>query len=315
MAVGVGFPTTFGHAEEVTYGTPLAATKWSEIISENLQISREPIVKESLRRASQSTTFQGIKAVAGEVNAEAFMEGQLRLFKHLFGAVADSTLEAGRFQHDFTFADTLPIGLTLEIGRPIQGFRYHGAKINTGDFSINVNEVLKVNLGFLCEDEEKFTVGAATFPTERLIPFHQGVFTVAAVATDIDAFSMSIGNSLKGDRQKLGSELTKEPVRDGLREVTGEFSKDYETADIAANYDKFTAMTDVALKLDFTGAVLLAGNYKWTLDLFRVKFGGVTPTVAGPGIMRLTIPFRALFDEAGAQDSVRLRIVNAEATT
>ncbi len=313
MSVARGLLVFVGTAEEVTYGTSLAADKWNEIISESLQLTREPIVKESMRRVSQSTTFQGIKTVGGDISFELMYDGMLRWLKHLTGG--GTTSGAGpEFIHTFLPVDALPVGLTVEVAREIQGYRYHGCKVNQATFSLEKNGLFKMNVSLIAEDEEKFSVGVATFPTERVIPFHEGVFSVAAAATEIDSIEFTINNNLDGERQKVGSAETKEPARNGLREVTGSFVKTFETGDVVALYDKYAGMTDTALNLIMTGAALGGSNFMYEFDFFRVVFGGATHVTEGPGIVSVTYPWRALFDEVGAQDAYRIRVTNSEAT-
>ncbi len=315
MAVMRGAKTTFGFGEESVHGTPVAATDWSEIISESVMLTREPVVKESMRRISESETYQPVKRVGGDVNLEGMYDGQLKLWKHALGTVVDSGAGPD-FLHTFTLADDVPTpGMTFAIGREIQNFRYPGGKINTVNITIEAGGLLKVTLGITAQDEIKFTVGAATFPTERIIPFNQGIFYVGGVATTIKSFSLDINNNLDMERDVLSSETVEEQVRTGLREITGSFTRVFQTADVAALYDLYAAMTDEALRLEFIGATLGGTNYQWFLDLFRIKFGGATPVAEGPGIIEVEYPFRALFDETGAQDALRLRITNGEATT
>src|SRR3972149_3069469 len=310
-----GFKTTLGYGEESTYGTPVASSKWNEILSESLKLTDEPIIKPSMRGATQRGFFQSIKTVGGSVEIEAMYEGMLKLLKHALGSVAAVEPEAAtRWTHTFTrVANTaLPTGLTFELGRDLQGWRYHGCKINELTLSQEVADTLKLALGILGEDEEKVTAGAATYPTERLIPFHQGILKIATVATDAQGFEVTLNNGLTAERHKFGGRLTKEPAANDFRTVTGSISKDFETADIAALYDKWVAGTEVAIQLDYTGPVLGAGNYKFTIDMPRCVLMGDVPTVSGPGLVPLTIPYQAIYDETGAADAFKVTVVNGE---
>lgn len=310
----VGFKSWVGVGEESVYGTPVAITNWNEIISESMGMTRVPTPKSSMRRGSPSNFFQPTKQIGGTINFELMFEGYLKWLKHLFGSVATVETEAAtRWTHTFTINNDLPTGLTVEIYRVLQSFQYHGIMVNQGNFTLEADQTLKMDLELIGEDESKISASTPTFPTELLAQFAQGVFTIDATPFDVDTCNFQLNNGLIA-RPKVGSATTKRPARNELREVSGSFAKDWETADIAAIYDKWAAGTPVVLKLDITGPTLGAGNYKITLDVPRAVLQGEPPKIGGPGVIKTTIPWQGFYDEAGTQDAIKLTVVNGQSS-
>ncbi len=310
---GTGFLSNLAMGDEVTYGTPVARDKFVEIISESMQVDQVPIPKESMRRGSPSNFFLGPKNVAGTIELELQFEGYLRLLKHALGQGA-SVPAGADVTHTFTILDALPVGQTLELERDLQAFAYPGSKINELTISMELG-ILKMTLGIIAADETQVSVTAQTFPTEILPTFNQAVLNIDSVATDVHAFSVTLNNGLI-PRFKFGSTKTKEPARDALRDISGEFTKDWEATDIAALYDKWIAGTAIPLQLVLTGGIIptTAVPYSITIDLPRVAMSGESPKIGGPGLIPLTTPYQAFYDEVGAQDALKITVVNAESS-
>lgn len=309
MPVALGFQGFMGFSEEVTYGTPVVASKFIEIISETIKLARAPIPKSVLRGASFRNTFQPIKVIAGDVLTEFMFDGQGTLLKHALGAVLTSGAGPD-FTHVITLVTALQIGLTIDLARDVQGFQYHGMKTNTLAFEAAVDQILRVTYGFIGEDEALISPSTPTFPVEQLALMTSGSFTVDAADTDVDSFSITLDNKIV-PRSKLFASLTKEPVRNERREITGTFTADFENTTL---YDKFTAGSQAALVLIFTGATLGGSNYSLKLELKNVRFNGETPGIAGPGIIKQVVPFSAYFDESSGDDALIITLVNAQAT-
>src|SRR3990167_1813329 len=134
--VGVG--SFIGFVSQTGYTTRvLPTTKFLPLIGGGDSIAREEVRIETGGIDSigfSSTRYaRGRENITGNVDVEIGYEGLEVLFYHLFGAVSTSqpspSIAPNVYDHTFTLANTLPVGMTVEINRGGTSFFVTGANI------------------------------------------------------------------------------------------------------------------------------------------------------------------------------------------
>lgn len=263
MAVGVGYRGFVGYGEESSYGSTATRTHYLEINNESLQASVARIETNSImRRGVRSDRVQlGAKNIAGNIEFDATYDGWMKLAKHAFGRIdttsPDPTNAPTARQHKFTIQDTLPTGLTFEVFRDTtdfvtesgKSFLYTGCKINTMEFACGVDEILKVNIGVMGQDDSRAAKSTAGFTTSEFAVYHQGSLTWGSDVLPVEEFSIQLNNNLEL-RPKLSSQVTREPLPSAKVEVTGSFTTEF---DNWSQYDDFKNSTYRVLDVVFLG--------------------------------------------------------------
>lgn len=235
----------FGVADEATYGTAVAATKFFEFTDESIEGKYERIDSEAIRagaRALRADRFApNAKGAEGDVKMEVLSGGFEFWLKHMLGGVVSGTPTGGFTTYTATLGDLNGKSFTAQVGRVDNTgtkipFTYQGGKVKEWEITNAVDELLKLSVS--C-DFAKETIGASTgayalaTPTyvanTKLFSFGGGTVTVGGSAFEINDFSLKASNGLKEDRYFIRSNGQKsEPLESDLRKyewsVKGEFS-------------------------------------------------------------------------------------------
>jgi hypothetical protein len=283
------FGASIGLAEEVTYGTPVGASNWLEIISTSLdrEIDRQP--EPTLGRAGDAghvprRKYTASDNVGGAISfVMSYDDSTLMMLKHALGSV--STSGAGPFAHSITL-DDLPIGLTINKLTPDQSEVFEGCKITDWTISVGATELMTCDVTIIGETSGGLVV--ATNPsysaTNEEIRHHQaGQLTFNAVSYDITSISIAGSNGVDR-RQVLGSSNTKEPTPTAKREIV--FSVEYEWL---ANtlHAAFLAGTESDLEITFTGTT----NNSLAITGHNAYIRSVSTPIQGPGVITQTVEF------------------------
>lgn len=134
--------------------------------------------------------------------------------------------------------------------------------------------------------------------------------TATAVATTVTTVSggtamarvraVKVGgkNGLKTDNFYLGSGTTKgEQNINAYRGLTGSVDIEFYNR---ALYDQYRAGTSTSLELTFTGANIPSTSTPFSIDIVLPQVfleDGISPTIQGPDIVMMTVPFTVTFDD------------------
>lgn len=305
MAIPSGLSAQLGIVAESTYGTPVTVTRFYEFVSESLKLEIERIESAALRsgtRVQRSDRWSaGKKSVSGEIEMEISNKSFGLWLHHMLGSVSSVNTVGTVWTHTFTPGD-MPTGLTVQVGRTgvdgtTRAFTYHGCKIPEWELEVAVDEIAKLNVTILGEDEDTSTgLASASYPSAlTLLTFVQGTLTVAGSAFDVKSAKLSGNNGLADDRYFLGSQLRKQPLEAGMREYLGELEAEF--TDLTA-YNRYVNGTEAALVLLLRGAVI-EGAHNFDLQITaNVRFDGETPNVEGGEIVQQPLSFKCLGDTA-----------------
>ena len=321
--VGQGFLSHLGFGEEINYGTAVARPYFVEINSESISKESEIIETNAITRRGiiNLRVAPGAKRISGDIEFDAQYGGWLKLAKHSFGQIdtssPDPTNAPTARRHRFTIADSLPTGLTMELYRdnssfvtePNKAFVYAGCKINTMEFSCGVDEILKVGVGIMGQDESRATKTATNFATDPLAVYHQGKLTWNTTELEVEQFSIQINNNLEA-RPKLNSRVTREPRPSDQIEVTGTFMTEFVSW---AEYDDFLNASERVMVVTFTGPLIAGSTYKQiilTANVAIMRNNGARVVLDSPGRLKIEHEFKC-YRSASANELV-LDVINTE---
>lgn len=305
--MGLGY---IGWAPETTFGTAVARTKFSELVSESLRYRRPRAPVESFRARSKHRVIEQVRRGEGDFAVELMYEGYGQLYRQLFGTVSPTT-GVGPYTHAFVLTDAMLPGLSLEAVRhkmdgTLQGFLHEGTRIAKAEFMAEPNKVLKGTFSTLSEDVTLVTATSATYPGEKPILHNQLVAKLDTVAFACKSFKATLDMNLLQERAVIGSLLSKEFSPGGQRTITGEVVIEFENTTMYADYG--TTPTNRKLNLVATGS----GSDSWDLELPSCVFGdGTAMNMGGAGPIDVRFPFEAYLIPGGA-DAVKLTIINSE---
>jgi hypothetical protein len=298
-----------GLVAESTYGTFVTPTRFLEFVSESVKLGRPRIEAAGLRpgrRVLKTGRWKaGRKEVGGSVEFEVASKGFGLVFLHMLGAVTITTPGGGTLtrDHTHTLGNLRGKSLTIQVGREdrsatVRPFSYLGCKIASWELGCSIDEILKLTLEILGQDESTAqSLAVASYASgDELFVFTEGALTVAAVSTPVREFALSGDNALAEDDYALGSALRREAVEPALREISGTLNADF--TDLTA-YNRFVNGTEATLELTFTGA-LIEGALNFQVKITaNVRFDGETPEVGGPEENRLPLPYKVIAPAAG----------------
>jgi hypothetical protein len=296
-----GMLSQLGVADESTYGTAVAASKWFEFRSESIKLDIATIESQGIRSGRFNTARTGTYArhkrgAGGDIELEVMNKDFAWWFKHMLGAVGTTGPTETAYVHTGTIASLVADSFTLELGRDDQRFVYEGGKVMEWELTAEVGEILLCTL--TCDFEDESTSGALSSPSypSGLVPFSflNGTLTIGGSSTDVRSATVRGNNNLANERYFIRSSgLKKEPIDQG-REYGGDLEAEF--TDMTA-YNRFVNGTEAALVLTFVGGLISgAQSYTFTVNAPVVRFDGETPVVEGPDIITQPLPFRVLDD-------------------
>tara|TARA_R110000787_G_scaffold72080_4_gene160563 strand:- start:4150 stop:5091 length:942 start_codon:yes stop_codon:yes gene_type:complete len=295
-----GIDAQLGYVDEVTFGTYVEPTRFSEFLSEDLKLEIERIESKGIRagRVMQSRWKSSIQRATGSIELELTPGGSGRLLEACMGAV--TTAGAGPYTHTYDGGTLDGQSLTVQIGRPdiggtVRAFSYTGMKVADWEIACSVGEIPTLTMNMYGAGEATGeTLATASYPAnDDPFVFTEASLTVAASEVCVKDLSLKGTNGLAIDRHFIcaAGATPKEALESELRSIAGSFTADF--TDLT-QYGYFTAGTENALVLTFTsGADILAIT-------MNVRYDGETPTVSGAELLELPVPFMAISDTSDA---------------
>jgi len=319
MAIPTGLAAQLGIAAEITYGTPVTVTRFYEFTGESMRMEIERLESAGLRAGTRvllsDRWVAGGKTISGDINMELANKSFGLWFTHMLGGAAVTTSATGVYLHTFTPSD-LPVGLTVQIGRPntsgtVEPFTYHGCKVASWEIGCAVGEIARLRVSLIGEDEATgVPLATASYPSSlTLLTFKEGTLTVAGSSACVTAATVAGNNGLKADRRCLGSQTILAPVEADFREYTADLTTRFTAL---TDYARFVAGTEADVVLTFTGATITTGH-SYTLTITgNARFDGETPNVAGPD--ELVQPLRCKLVGATPATALTITYKTSDAT-
>lgn len=283
-----------GFADETTYGTRVAPTRFLDFVSEGIARQQNFRQSQGLRKGQKVLRSINQSAVNKGANGPLVMDLGLNGFglilKHVFGAAPVIT-GTGPYVFTYTLGDGAGLSLTTQVGKPtpagvVQPHDFLGCKFADATISQALDAYAQLQLTVDANaDVTNQTLATASYPAAQEL-LHDGQLTITANGTEFDSKS----SSLKIDRNldlaryfMRSSTLKKEPLAQGLWPVTG--SLEGEFLDFTT-YTQFTGNTIMPIVFTWTGAT---GSLAITMPSCRLE--GPKPVTAKPGILDAPTPF------------------------
>jgi hypothetical protein len=309
MAQGFGYESWIGVGVESTYGTAVARSKFFELASESIKFKTGRTPKPSLRGLSADRVVPVKEGVDGSFEIQFPYSGAEVLLKHAMGAV--NTSGSSPYTHEFTLADSLPVGLSVEVNRAAaliggsSSFLYEGCQIAKWSLKQSAEEFLMFSADIVGEDSSNVAASSPTFATWD--GAHWGeVNNISLNSTThisrIESFELNVDNALATDRYRLGSRLRKGLGRSGPREVTGSITAEFDALTLTDLYRNETAFP---IEIAYLGS----GGAGMTITLPNCRLEGDDPGVESSGPIKLTLNFRA-YQSAAANDELAIELIN-----
>jgi len=308
-----------GMGEETVFKTPVAATKYMDMITERIEPDLAWIIPETTAKRAYYKHVEGPYRGRGPVTFLCEPENGLTKFlKWALGSVS-SAQQGGTtaYKHTFTPADTIK-SFTARVGAVNVATAERilaGALINRltlrGAWGREINGEAEI---FNFKKETKGSIGSPTFSALKPWVASQCSVKFADTAKAIvSEYVLNIVNNVPADFGVMGSD-DYPSIRVGKRLVDGTLSLAF---DDTTEYDRFLAGTDFKLELLHTGPVIAgapAYSYKLDVILYACTYiRDTAPHVDRRERIMLNAPFRAFYD-ATAQKEIQVEVTNEETT-
>ena len=303
-----GIDAQLGYVDEVTFGTFVAPTRFSEFLSEDLKLEIERIESKGIRkgRKMQSRWKPSIQRVTGSLQLELTPGGSGRLLEACMGLPVSGGSGPNGFTHTYTNGAIDGKSLTVQVGRPdlggtVRAFSYTGMKVADWEIACSVGEIPTLTMNMYGADESTSeSLATASYPsTDDPFVFSEAVLSVAGSPVCVTDFTLKGMNGLKVDRHFIcaNGAVPSEALESEMRDVTGSFTADFEDL---TQYGYFTAGSENALVITFT-----SGTFSLAVTM-NVRYDGETPSVSGAEMLELSVPFKAISNtsDAGAFTAV-----------
>lgn len=197
-----------GIGKETTWGTPVAATDYFEIMSENLStgIDRFP-TRNAFAGFYEPDDYAGARRTAGDIVMFGHPVSVGHLLKAVLNTISGSSVLSGflytsRFiSTKSEFADGVPSQpYTLEVHRDItSSHRYDGAVCTRLAMSLAPNQDLRITAGFIAQTAALIARSTPTVPGSPTDPFTFDTTSVSiggSATARLESFNLTINNNI-----------------------------------------------------------------------------------------------------------------------
>lgn len=313
MTTPAGLGGQFGYVSETTVGTLTVVDKFLPVTAPEVEqeIERHDSMGIRAGRLITAAWKPGSKTIGGTLETELWNTDIATLFRHMFGAVSVAT-NSSQWNYTFTPADTTGESMTWQVGKPaidgtVHPFTWGGVKIGSWTLTAEVGSLVMLSLDAVAMTETNGVSLAVASYDATLAPF---VFTEASLLVAgstnnvVSSVELTCDNGLT-ERPRLGSDTSREYLQNGFREITGTFTKDFESL---TQYNRFVNADETALVLKFDN-----GTEKLVLTC-NVRYDGGPPSLSGPELLEEEVAFKVIHSTSDAL-GITAVLTNAEGLT
>lgn len=291
---------------EATWGTKdVASMEFFEFTSETIAVSRaSKIIKPVNNSRVFTKRIQLAKMVNGQIVFEVNPEDLIgRVIKNILPSevfVDDGVGNGGK--HSFSSGNTLPAGLTVQVGRDLDVMDFFGGRVNSLAFESALDETLKCTADFSFKDASVTQVAQTpSYTTQNPLVYHTGTFTIDGTAVPITAFSLTVSGGMKAERKQIGSALIQQQ-QVGPYAVTGSITAYFDNMTLINSYLNGTA---AKIRLQLEGASIGTTLRRIEFIVPTALLNGETPKISGAeSEILLTLPFEAVRTGSGSPDTI-----------
>jgi hypothetical protein len=294
VSIGTGLAAQLGIGVETAYGEEVAPSAWIEFESHSLKPSVKYLEYVGLGDISARTgrSLPYIDGGGGEIAQRMMNKGLALDLMTIFGKVSGSA-GAQTFVLD-TVAGKQGRSYTVQAGVPrtdgvVEPFTFRGGKVLSATMVSEVGQFKSLSRTWDFKDAiTSLALGTPMLPALATpLPFMSASLSVGGSPQRVRRVEIVVATPLSTDDIALGIDKH-EPLASDEWMVTGNLDVQFESRSL---YDAYVAGTLSSLVLtDGYGAASLVTTIP------ALQFRGDTPSVSGRGIVRVTVPFKALFN-------------------
>lgn len=313
---GLGAFAHVGIAKEVTFGTPVAASDYLEIVSESISHNIEEIVREAIRGiVDEPASVEGLNTVAGDIVVEVQPETIGYLLRSALGA-PETTGEVAPYAHTFIPTQTdfetkcaLP-PYTLEVHRDLeQAFQFAGCVVNNLQFSWGVDQkILRCTASILGKSVDLIAKTTPEFEAANPFTWEQATYKAGSPLAAIDtltAIQITVNNNLEAVATLNNTKEISRIRRNGFRTVEVQFT--FEVEDLT-EYSKFAAQSENAFEFEFVN-----DTNKLKFELPKVRYTSFPLAVGGSGRITVAAAGKAKYDSV-TEKAIGVVLTNGKAS-
>lgn len=324
MAIAAGIGGFAAIKAEVTYGTPVTPDESVEINTAQLKK-----VKNTAQGRGLANGLLGARGVrrkvttvagGGTIGLDVTSNNMGRFLQGLMGATALPVLISGSsYTQTHTLSDNVGKFYTIQAGVPdaggvIRPYTFTSCKVLQGEFHCGIDEILQAT--YTIDSQNMVTATGAITPsyTAGATPFSfaemtvkLGTFASEASVTGVRSIDVQFARSQKVDRFYAGAAgLKAEPIMNDYMSITGTIEIDFTTK--ADFVDRYIADTPTSMVITFVQPTAISGaNFPtFTMTIPNVYFEGDTPTIDGPDMVSVSVPFTWLYDNTNLPSIVMI---------
>lgn len=311
---GLGVYAHVGIAKETTFGTPVTASDYLQIVSESISHNIEEVVREAIRGiADEPASLEGLTTITGDIVVEVQPQTIGYLLRSALGAPV-STGAATQYKHVFTpvqsdFATKCALPpYTLEVHRDLdQAFQFSGCAVNSLQFSWGVDQkILRCTASILGKSITLIAKTSPTFEAANPFTWEQATYKTGAPLAAIDtltAIQITINNNLEAVATLNNTKEISRIRRNGYRTV--ELQLTYEVEDLT-EYNRFKAQSENAFEFDF-----ISEDNKIKFGLPKVRYTSFPLAVSGSGRLTVAVAGKAKYDTATSK-AIGIELTNSK---
>ena len=314
----LGYNSFIGVGEETgTWGVEVAPSRWFEINSgcDGLEVKEDKVQTKSVYGIDEkeNDTIQGPIDAAGDMQIDMRFEKCGIWFKHALGAEGTSAANGtAATLHQYTIANSLPLGLSVEVKRDVKSFVYTGCKVNTLKMDVPDGVgIVQMTPGLVGKDCSRVgTSSTPTLSTSDFINSGVGSVTYAGTAKEIFGCTLDFNNDLKTNRRPVGQRTIIEPVRGAKAKFGGSFTIEFSGDD---EYQDFRNATSREFRLAFTGDTI-TGTTTDKLEIVfpAIKLLNAPIQISDEGPVNVKLDFKGYaLGTTGTSRAVYVNLTNA----
>lgn len=292
-----GFLGFFGIAKETTWGTPVAATDYFQIMSENLTHSIDRFAtRNAIGAFYEPDDYAGVNRFAGDMSMMAHPLSIGHLLKAAMNTVSGAAVLSG-FLHTSRFitvhsefADGVPSQpYTFEVYRDVtSSFQLAGMVCNRLSMSLAPNQDLRVTTGWLGKNIALLSKTTPSFPGSSAAPFAfdtASITLASAASARFEAFNLTVDNFVDGLPALNNTSVIARMRRRDAQQVRFGGTLDFQDV---TEYLDFKNQTERNMVLSLTKA----DSFQLVLDMPRVVYTTFPTGIPGRG--RMTVGFNGM---------------------
>lgn len=321
-----------GMTSESTWNSASTVTRFFEIIEESVTPEYRRVEVPGLRagaramRADRSVPY--FFGAGGSFKLSPLTKGFGAWIEHMLGDVSVSGPSSLLYTHRGTCGTLTGKGFTWQVNRATHPgdvdspYTYTGGKVGKWSITAKAGEALEVELECMFRGESTaISLASASYPSGTDVEgltFIGADLQIASSSTTVsaDSFKVEVDNKLDRGNYLRSSPAGKEPVQEGLVEVTWEIEGDYVDSTHRDRVASAVASSNIAsIVATFRGQIANASSsYPSLLVLLpAARFDEGTPNITGPEPLHYKLSGKGLI-AADLSGPIALEYATSDAT-